>query len=291
MTTTHHTVPDIHEPASRRFPVDGIELHYLEWGDPSNPPIVLLHGGGQNARTWGRVATRLGHEYRLLALDARGHGDSDWDPAGQYSGQRHREDVRELVTGLGLDDFVLVGMSMGGMTSLSYASTYGESLRGLVVVDIAPDVKQEGRDRILGFMLGRESFGSLDEAIEYAHAFNPRRSPEALRSTLPHNLRHLPDGRLRWKWDPACFNFDRQATAGRFGNEDLWEGTKRIPCPMLVVHGKESDILTADVGERLAQSVPNGRYVAVEGSGHSVQGDNPHSLSDAIQQLLREIDY
>lgn len=288
---TENDVAGHPEPVSRRLPVDGIELHYLEWGDPSNEPIVLLHGGGQNARTWGRVASRLGDEYRLIALDARGHGDSDWDPAGRYSGQRHREDVHALVTALGFERFVLVGMSMGGMTSLSYAATYGGKLGGLVVVDIAPDVKREGRDRILGFMLGRESFASIEEAVEYSHAFNPRRSREALRSTLPHNLRRLPDGRWRWKWDPACFDFgkDGPPRSGRFGSEDLWEGAKNIPCPTLVVHGKESDILTADVGERLAQTLPMGRYVAVEGSGHSVQGDNPHSLSDAIEGFLREI--
>lgn len=291
---TQNATRNLHEPASRRIPVDDIELHYLEWGSSANPPIVLLHGGGQNAWTWGRVATRLGGDYRLIALDARGHGDSDWDPAGKYSGQRHREDVQAVVDALDLDQFVLVGMSMGGMTSLSYASTYGEKLRGLVVVDIAPDVKREGRDRILSFMLGRESFASLDEAVDYAHEFNPRRSREALRTTLPHNLRELPDGRLRWKWDRACFNFERNnesSKPNRFGKEDLWEGAKRIPCSTLVVHGKESDILTAEAGERLASAIPQGRYVGVEGSGHSVQGDNPHSLSDAIEQFLTDIGY
>ncbi|MFN0145804.1 MAG: alpha/beta fold hydrolase, partial [Dehalococcoidia bacterium] len=165
---------------------------------------------------------------------------------------------------------------------------------GLVVVDIAPDVNPEGRDRILGFMLGRESFASLEEVVDYAHVYNPRRTKEALRATLPHNLRHLPDGRLRWKWDPACFNFPREGEetrGGRFGMDDLWDAAARIPCPALVVHGLESDILTEEVGQKLAAIIPHGRYVAVAGSGHSVQGDNPHSLSDAIERLLTEIDY
>jgi pimeloyl-ACP methyl ester carboxylesterase len=294
MSDTHHPVPDIHRPESHRVLVGDIELHYLAWGDPANPPIVLMHGGGQNAFTWGRVATRLGHEYRLIAPDARGHGDSDWDPGGNYGGDRYREDLRAIVGALGLDRFVLAGMSMGGMTSLSYAGRYGDSLRGLVVVDIAPDINPEGRERILGFMLGRESFASLEEVVDYAHAYNPRRTREALRATLPHNLRHLPDGRLRWKWDPACFNFpkeDEEPRGSRFGLDDLWEAAARIPCPTLVVHGKESDILTAEVGNKLAEVIPQGRYVAVEGSGHSVQGDNPHSLSDAIEQLLKELAY
>lgn len=279
------------EPASCRLPVGGVELHYLEWGSPLAPPLVLLHGGGQNAFTWNRVAARLAGRYRLIAPDARGHGDSDWDPSGNYGGDRYREDLRAIVTQLGLEQFVLIGMSMGGMTSLSYAGHYGMTLRGLVVVDIAPDVNPEGRDRILGFMKGREHFESLDDAVAYAHQFNPRRSPDALRQTLPKNLRQHDDGRLRWKWDPACFNHARMDGGIRFGMEDLWDSAKRIPCKTLVVHGTESDILTADVGRKLADAIPHGRYVAIEGSGHSVQGDNPHSLSEAIEQFLGELGY
>jgi non-heme chloroperoxidase len=279
------------EPVARRELIHGININFLEWGDDAKPPLLLLHGGGQSAYTWHRVATNFAPQYHVVAPDARGHGDSDWSPDGLYGGDRFREDVRELVRILGFDKFVLIGMSMGGMTSLSYAGTYGDTLRGLVLVDIAPDVNVTGRDRIMGFLLGRESFESLDDAVEYAHAFNPRRSREALAQTLPQNLRERPDGTLAWKWDPACFNFNRSEQPTRFGGDDLWQAAARIPCPSLVVHGKQSDILTRDNGERLAAAIPAGAYIAVDGSGHSVQGDNPNSLSDVLATFLDSIGY
>src|SRR5207302_11327624 len=132
---------------------------------------------------------------------------------------------------------------MGGMTALSYAGEYGATLRGLVVIDIAPEIQPEGRDRIMQFMRGRESFASLDEAVAYAHAFNPRRGPEALRATLPRNLRTLPDGRLRWKWDPAFIDHGEDGgPEARFGVDELWQAAARGPCPALVGHGTESRI-------------------------------------------------
>ncbi|MHB8576819.1 MAG: alpha/beta fold hydrolase [Dehalococcoidia bacterium] len=285
MTQAEHTVESA-TPEAHTALVGGLSIHYLTWGRPELPAIVLLHGGGQSAFTWQRVAARLADRYFLLAPDARGHGDSGWAPDGVYTMDAYREDLRGLLLQLGLEHIVLVGMSMGGMTALAYAGTYGATLRGLVVVDIAPEIQPEGRDRIIGFMQGRASFASLDEAVEYAYAFNPRRGREALRQTLPQNLRTLPDGRLSWKWDPAFMGAAATEIESRFGLTALWEAAARVPCPALVVHGRESDILSADAGERLAGVLPHGRYVAIEGAGHSVQGDNPHSLSEAIEQFL-----
>ena len=280
------------EPASQRERVGDLTLHYLEWGTADGPPIVLLHGGGQSAHTWQRVANRLADRYHLVAPDARGPGDSDWAPDGDYRMELFRADLHGLMRQLSIDGFVLVGMSLGGMISLSYAGAYGETLRGLVVVDIAPEIQQKGRDRIVGFMRGRESFDSLDDAVEYAHAFNPRRGREALRRTLPRNLHTLPDGRLRWKWDPAFLSgAGADQPESRFGLEQLWQDAARVPCPALVVHGLQSDILTGEAGRRLAGVLPRGEYVAIEGSGHSVQGDNPHSLGEAIERFLAEIGY
>lgn len=268
--------------------VDGVKLHYLAWGDHTRPVVVLLHGGGQSAHTWQRVADRLAPRYRLLAPDARGHGKSDWSADGQYGLEQFSGDLHGFVAGLRLGPFVLVGMSLGGMTALAYVGRSGQALRGLVLVDIAPEVQPQGKDRLLGFMQGRESFASLEDAVAYAHAFNPRRSPEVLRLTLPRNLRTLPDGRLRWKWDPAMFRDAAQLAASA---DALWQAAARVPCPTLVVHGAESDILSEATGERLASVLPQGRYLALAGAGHSVQGDNPHGLADALEQFLRDIDY
>jgi esterase len=281
------TVADV-QPTEHEIRANGIRIHYLAWGGPRRPAVVLLHGGGQSAWTWQRVASRLAARYRLLAPDLRGHGDTEWSPAGAYAIDLFREDLHAFVRALGLDRFALAGMSMGGMAALAYAGTYGETLRGLVVIDIAPEIAQEGRDRIADFMGGRERFASLDEAVAYAHAFNPRRDLAQFRRTLPRNLRPTPDGGLAWKWDPAFFVAGQ---AERWLEPDrLWAAAARVPCPALVVHGTESDILTREAGERLAAALPHGRFVSIEGAGHSVQGDNPHSLGEALERFLSRLE-
>jgi pimeloyl-ACP methyl ester carboxylesterase len=278
------------EPTSHTVEIGDFPIHYLAWGLDGALPLVLLHGGGQSAWTWQRVAERFAARYRLIAPDARGHGDSGWSPDGIYSMDRFRDDLHALVSHLGLNAFVLIGMSMGGMTALSYGGVYGETLRGLVVIDIAPEIREEGRDRIVGFMTGRSSFANLDEAVEYAHAFNPHRGRDRLRQTLPRNLRTLPDGTLRWKWDPD-FIGNMAASEMDFGMDGLWDAAVRVPAPALVVHGAQSDILDPAAGRRLAETLPHGRFVTIEGSGHSVQGDNPHDLGDALEQFLAQIGY
>jgi pimeloyl-ACP methyl ester carboxylesterase len=277
-------------PTSHTADCGEITVHHLSWGSDDAPPLVLLHGGGQSAWTWQRVAERFAGRYRVIAPDARGHGDSGWSPDGSYSIDRFRDDLHALVTHLGLGPFVLAGMSMGGMTALAYGGTYGETLRGLVVIDIAPEIRPDGRDRIVGFMTGRSSFANLDEAVEYTHAFNPRRGRDRLRQTLPRNLRTLPDGTLHWKWDPN-FLGNGSALELDFGLGGLWDAAARVPVPALVVHGAQSDILDPAVGRRLAETLPHGRFVTIEGSGHSVQGDNPHDLSEALEQFLTRIGY
>ena len=267
-----------------------ILVHYLEWGDLNRPTLVLLRGGGQTAYAWQRVAERFASRYHIVTPDARGRGDSGWASDGHYGLGDFREDLRQFVGTLGLDRFVLAGMSLGGITAFAYAGDYGSTLRGLMIVDVAPEVERAGRDRILAFMQGRDSFESLEDAVAYAHAFNPRRAPETLRQTLPANLRTLPDGRLQWKWDPA-FIRDASRTEARMLRPELWDAAARIPCPTLVIHGAESGILSRDIGARLAATIPQGRLVSIAGAGHSVQGDNPHNLGEALEQFLDQLGY
>jgi pimeloyl-ACP methyl ester carboxylesterase len=270
---------------------NGLRFHYLTWGDPASPPILLYHGGGQTAHTWQRVANHLSDRYRLIAPDARGHGDTEWSPNGDYGAFYSRDDSVALVEALGLREFVLVGMSMGGLTAMAYAAQPSARLRGLVVVDVAPTVEDSGTERVMKFLRGQTVFADLDEAIAVAHAFNPRRSVENLRQTLPANLRTLPDGRLAWKWDPALFSNANAPRRDQRRLHNLWEQVAQIACPVLVVHGRESDILTPENGRKLAATVRDGRFVSIAGAGHTVQGDNPHSLAEALEAFLSEIRY
>ena len=172
-------------------------------------PVLLLHGGGQTRHAWRATAeaiARTGHV--AYAIDQRGHGDTAWSPAGDYSLEAHRADVEAVVEQLGLDRFLLVGMSMGGAAALAYAGRHADGLAGLVLVDIGPDGRDAGRHRIASFVSGPREMDSVDDFVQRALEFNPRRRPELLRRSLLHNLRQTSEGKWTWKYDgasqPSC---------------------------------------------------------------------------------------
>ncbi len=264
----------------------GMRFHYLDWGNQGKRPILFLHGGGLNAHTYDLVCLALRTEYHCLALDQRGHGDSEWSPVMDYDMKTHAGDIEALVGYLGLERFVLVGMSMGGVNAIQYAGQHPERLAALVVIDIGPDMQIPGGQRIRDFMTQPTEGGSIDEFIARALAFNPRRDRRLLRRSLLHNLRRTPEGKLAWKWDPRPrrAGFDPQRFAER--RTRLWEQVDRISCPTLVVRGGESDVFSDENARTFAQRLRDGRYVVVERAGHTVQGDDPAGLVREMRAFL-----
>ncbi len=192
-------------PDERHVALDGLRFRYLDWGTEGKRPILFLHGGALTAHTWDLCCLALRDEFHCMALDQRGHGDSDWAPDADYSLSAQREDVRGFADAIGLDDFVLVGMSMGAINALAYATHYPETLSALVLIDAGPNVRRPGSSRIRDFVNGGAEPASLDAIIERALAFNPRRDPLILRRSLMHNLRRQPDGNWTWKYDRRRF--------------------------------------------------------------------------------------
>jgi pimeloyl-ACP methyl ester carboxylesterase len=188
-------------PEERELVVGGLTLHYLDWGT-GGPPMLFLHGGGLTAHTWDLVCLALRRSYRCLALDQRGHGESAWSPDGDYGAEAFVADIEALVEQLQLHRPVLVGQSLGGINALSYATRHADELTALVVVDAGPQVRWEDGQRIRDFISATSELQSLEEFVERARAFNPRRDPRLLRRSLLRNLRRLPDGRLTRKSDP-----------------------------------------------------------------------------------------
>lgn len=274
----------------------GLRMHYLDWGQEGKPKLLFLHGGGQTAHTWDFTALQLRHEYHILALDQRGHGDTGHDDEMGIDPFRQREDVRGAIEALGLDQFVLIGMSMGGMNTIAYAGEYTSSLKGVVIVDVSPSVREEGAREIGDFVGARPAFASLEEAVESAHKFNPLRPKEHLKYSLLHNLREDPDGKWRWKYDrgnpPQRDMNAEEARAARLKmREKLWELVPRITVPALVVHGGESRVQTREDMERLRDTLPDARLISVAGAGHTVQGDRPREFASAVRAFLKEIGY
>ena len=273
-------VPEEHHVVLR-----GMRFHYLDWGTAGLPPIVFLHGGGLTAHTWDLVCLGLRSNYRCLALDQRGHGDSEWSPVLEYSISAQAGDVQAFVDHLALERFVLVGMSMGGINSIRYAAENTERLSALVLVDVGPDVKLAGARRIQEFTVESAELDSVDEFVERAIKFNPRRDPQLLRRSLLHNLRQMPNGKWTWKYDRRHrLTIDVSRMTENFQN--LWTEVPRITCPTLVVRGGESDVFGADDAARLVGALPDARSVCVDGASHSVQGDQPKEFTRQLRAFL-----
>jgi esterase len=271
-------------PEERRVAANGLSFRYLDWGNKEQRPILFLHGGALTAHTWDLCCLALRDDYHCMALDQRGHGDSDWAPDADYSISAQREDVKGFTEAIGLDQFVLVGMSMGAINGLAYAITYPETLSALVLIDAGPDVRRRGSSRIRDFVNGGAKPESLDAIIERALAFNPRRDPKVLRRSLMHNLRRQEDGNWVWKYDRRRFQQMGEGHAAE--RQGLADGLTRVTCPTLVVRGAESDVFHEEDGERLAQRLPDGRFITIPKAGHTVQGDNPKDLAAALRDFL-----
>jgi pimeloyl-ACP methyl ester carboxylesterase len=272
-------------PQQHRVTVNGLGFRYLDWGTKGRRPILFLHGGALTAHTWDLCCLALRDNYHCMALDQRGHGDSDWAPDANYSISAQREDVKGFAEALGLDQFVLVGMSLGAINGLAYAIAYPETLSALVLIDAGPNVRRPGSRRIRDFVNGGAEPETLEAIIERALAFNPRRDPLILRRSLMHNLRQQTDGTWTWKYDRRRFQQmgGDQHAAERRG---LADGLACVTCPTLVVRGGESDVFHDEDAERLAAGLPDGRRVTIPKAGHTVQGDNPKDLAAALRDFL-----
>jgi esterase len=276
---------DVVLPGEHDVSVGQLRFRYLDWGTKGLRPILFLHGGALTAHTWDLCCLALRDEFHCVALDQRGHGDTDWAPDADYSIGAQREDIRGFADRLGFDRFVLVGQSMGAINGLAFAVTHPERLSALVMIDAGPEVRRRGSSRIREFVNGGAKPETLEEIIERALAFNPRRDRQILRRSLMHNLRRQPDGSWSWKYDRRRFqrlDHDTHLAERRRLADDL----ANVTCPALVVRGAESDVFHQDDAERLAKNFPDGRQVTIAQAGHTVQGDNPKDLVAALREFL-----
>lgn len=268
----------------RTVRVNGVTLHYLDWGPAEAPPVVLLHGITGHARVWDHLAERLVPGRRVLALDQRGHGDSDPAPDDDYRVGTMADDVAAFAGSLRLERFALLGHSMGGRIAIQYAAAHAARLDRLVIVDIGPDIELTGLQRVREMMSkAPERIESEEWAVEYIRRANPLQDVDLLRHRVRHGLRRLPDGELTWKYAKGLRDMMR---AGRRDVVDLWEPLPRIPCPTLVVRGAESDILSAEVAKKMTGRLPDGRLVEIPGAGHTVPADRPDEFVGHVRAFL-----
>jgi esterase len=276
-------IPEFVAPEHAHVVLGGIRLHYLDWGTAGRVPALFLHGGNQTARTWDLCCLALRSELHCIALDQRGHGDSEWSYDFSYAPEFHAADFAALLDHLAIERAVVIGMSMGCLNGLAFALAHPERVAALVAVDAGPWVQIEGGRRIVDFVREADGGGDLEAWVAAARRFNPRRDPAILRRSLLHNLRALPDGTLTWKSDRRRPT-DLAAMQARLA--ELGTRVGAIRCPALVVRGAESDVFSDADAERFAAALPDARRVAIPGAGHTVQGDQPAALVREVRAFL-----
>ncbi len=268
---------------------DGLQLCADVGGDASQPTVILLHGGGQTRHSWaGAMRELLAQGYQVINLDARGHGDSQWSPVGDYSLDALAADLLAVMATLPARP-ALVGASMGGATLLYAAGGQAKEIAdALILVDIVPRVETAGVGKIIAFMRRHVGgFANLHEAVDAVAAYNPHRARPGAQSGLMKNLRQRQDGRLYWHWDPQFVTQRQQVEPPQFA-ELLLAAARRVRTPTLLVRGLQSD-LVGDAGvAELKAHLPILEISDIAGAGHMVVGDRNDAFNQAVAAFLQQ---
>lgn len=265
-----------------------MRFHFLEWGHPDAPPIVLLHGGHQSAHSWDLVSLHLAQKYRVLALDQRGHGDSEWARDVIYSNHEMSLDAEAFISAMRLQRPVLIGHSMGGRNAMLLIRRNQALLRAGVIVDVGPELSEKGRAAIAGFVQGNQEFDDLEHFVRNVRKYDPYRSREHIERTVKYNMLERADGKYVSKCDSNPRRLDIARGSGPLENITLEDAT-RFKLPMLLVRGAESNILAADAADRFAAALPQGSLVTVPDSGHNVHGQNTKGFIAALGAFLQAL--
>ena len=278
------------EPTDRYASANGLRFHYLDWGDPDNPPMLLLHGFAQPCHSWDFIALTFSDRFRVIAMDQRGHGDTDWAPDGDYTPEAHRKDTHAFVQAIDLENFVLIGLSMGGRNALTYAANHPERVRAVAIVDAAPETMRAGGENIRRFVQQDDELDSVDEFVERVLKYNPRRSAQQVRGSIMHNLKQLPSGKWTWKYDKLLRSSDKRWQSDPGLTDRLWGYVDSLKPPTLVVRGSKSDLIASQTAEEMHRRMPNGALTTVEGAGHLVPGDRPAGFANAVTEFLASLE-
>ncbi len=268
---------------------EGVRLAADVRGHPDAWPVLFLHGGGQTRHAWGSTAATVAADgWRTVALDLRGHGDSDWAPNGDYSFTAFGGDCLAVVDRLGRPP-VLIGASLGGMAAMLAEGTSDRTVSsGLVLVDITPKTNPEGIERIASFMQsGLGGFATLEEAADAIAAYTPQRKRKVNPAGLGKVLRQR-EGRWYWHWDPLVISQERTEVVPErlAGLLDVAMGN--IDVPTLLVRGLLSDVVTDEGVDDLLSRIPTASVADVDGAAHMIAGDRNDAFSEAVLSFLRE---
>lgn len=270
---------------------NGLRFHIQEWGDNrTKHGMILLHDYAATLGTWTEAAGELAREYRVIAIDQRGHGLTDSASDHDYSRSTQVEDLEKLIEVMGLRTVTLVGHGMGGANAICYAAEHPDMVNALIAIEAAPELLRSGIETMRRLITSSTGWTTLDEVTDTFREFYPTATSEQLSRRVRASTTVADDGSYQWAFDPAF----RDATIrppepdpGQRRLQNLWECVERVQCPVLIVRGAETDMLTPEAIQRLHRRIPGSRISLIEEAGHAVPTDQPSTLSQHIREFLQ----
>lgn len=266
-----------------------LNFHVTEWGDAGAQPIVMLHGIRGYAETFERVAHALQPDYRVIAYDQRGRGRSDWDPLRNYYTDTYVEDLLAIVDQMALENFDLLGHSMGGINAIVYAAKYSHRVRKLIIEDAGPGAFEvsEGAKRICKELQETPaSFRTWEDAYQFMRRLRPTVSDQAIEQRLQNMLVPCGDGGYSWCYDHAGIS-ETRLNPDKSRVIDLLPLISRIRCETLLLRGGRSDYLQADMSSKMLEENPGIKEIVISDAGHYIHDDQPERFINALLQFLR----
>ncbi len=266
--------------ADRFIDVNGLRIHYLDWGSDGKQPLILLHGIGRVAHTFDPVVSHFNESHHVLAVDMRGHGDSGWDPRGAYLVEDYVKDIEGFVEKLGLRNIVLWGNSTGGRVAQVFAGMRPDLVAAVTVEDVGPERPREIATNVTSRIQKEDEAGwaTEDELLAELKASNPRSAEEVLRALAHYGSKPRADGRVIWKRDPGI--------AKGFVPTQLWTYVQQIRSPIIYILGGRSSIVPPETQERLKQTLPQVQIVTMPALGHYPSEEDPGGFLAIVDRFL-----
>jgi esterase len=255
-------------PQDRFVTVDGLRIHYLDWGGEGKQPLILLHGIGRVAHTFDHLALHFSPNYHVMAVDMRGHGDSGWDPKGAYLVEDYAKDIEGMAAQLRLRNIVIWGNSTGGRVAQVFAGLHPDLVAGVIAEDVGPERPREIANSLAGRIKQEDERGWASEDALFAElkAANARTNEEVLRAYVKYGSKRKADGRVIWKRDPNIAN--------GFVPTDLWRFVRQIKSPIIYILGGRSNIVPPETQQQLKQTLPQVQIESLPGLGHYPSEEN-----------------
>lgn len=264
---------------------NGLRHHLIARGSPGAPVVMMIHGLAGQAHTFDAIASRLSEKYHVYALDVRGRGESAWGPPNEYGFDTYVADLEAIRAGLGLHRMSLAGTSMGALISIQYAAKYPDRVAKAVINDAGPEIDPQGLQRILAYVTGApEMFADMKAVIRYyKEHYAPmvaHLSDDQVAEFARYNVRKSDTGVYVWKMDPAV-----RASGAPQPSTDPWDAWRAVKCPVLLIRGAESDVLSPTVAAKMLEAQPGTKLVEIPGVGHAPLLTEPEAVK-ALEEFL-----